>query len=62
MNEPLMDEDLRVFVGRARRVAARAGSTHALWDAIFDAEAILSGKPAILPREQVEAILREVRE
>jgi hypothetical protein len=50
------DADLKSLVTRARQ-CAQPGDT--LWDAIFDAEAILRGERSILSREEVEAELTE---
>lgn len=51
------DDKLRAGIKVARREAQAAGPMHALWDTIHDAEAILEGRPSILPRAEVEAIL-----
>ena len=44
-----------------RGLAARVGPQHAWWDLIFDAEAMLEGRPTTLPyHEVVAAIEREM--
>lgn len=53
----MADEELRALVNRARRIAAAVGPQ--LWDVIFDAEAALSGRPSIVPREDIEQELLE---
>lgn len=48
---------LRAGIQRARAVAAPVGPLHGLWDVIFDAEALLEGKPTQLsgPPDHVRA-------
>ena len=41
--------------GRARRV----GPQHALWDLIFDCEALLNGERTLLKRADIEAMVRQ---
>lgn len=50
----MTDDELRSYIKRARRVAARYGTLHPLWDTILDAEAILAGKQSLSPRHVVE--------
>lgn len=50
----MTDEWLQHCINEARKTAASVGSMHALWDLIFDAEAILKGEQSLLPREIVE--------
>lgn len=55
-----MNEEQRAGLAarvKAWRVAAAKGGTlHGLWDCIFDAEALLEGKPAICTADQLIAI------
>ena len=52
----MTDDQLRDKIKKARSIVNSAAcSLHGLWDVIFDAEAILAGKPSILSREEVEA-------
>ena len=55
----MTDRELIEAINAARQKAAKVGSMHAMWDVIFDAEAILCGKPATLSRVQVEKKLSE---
>jgi hypothetical protein len=51
---------LRAAVQRARPIAARVGPTHAAWDCILDAEALLAGKQTLLagtPQDVASACL-----
>ncbi|WP_164712226.1 hypothetical protein [Methylobacterium currus] len=42
------EKALRAVLPKARSAAARVGAMHGSWDAIFDAEALLAGKPTLL--------------
>ena len=58
----IANEELRDAIMILRQRAQRVGPQHALWDVIFDAEALIEGKPTILPREEIVALVeREVR-
>ena len=48
-----------VKAARAKLYRSRAGSLHAMWDTIFDAEQILEGKPASVARDDIERYLHE---
>ena len=58
----MTDDELNSYVKRARRVAARYGPLHWLWDTIFDAEAILKGRRSLLPLDVIEQQFRESEE
>lgn len=53
------DIRLQKMIKLARSYIHEIGPMHALWDVIFDAEAILAGKPSILSREVIEQILED---
>lgn len=55
----MTNAELKEAAQKARDEAARYGSMHGMWDVIFDAEAILQGKPSIAPRDAVERLLTE---
>jgi len=55
----MTDDELRDYARRGRNLAAAVGPSHGQWDTIFDAEAILAGRPAMLDRATVERLLRE---
>ena len=50
----LTDDQLKAFIKAARQQAAPVGPGHALWDLIFDAEALLVGGQTLLSRRQIE--------
>jgi len=52
------DDELKAFIKAARQQAAPVGPGHALWDLIFDAEAMLVGGQTLLGREQIEQQIR----
>ena len=54
----LTDDQLKAFIKEARKRAAPVGPLHALWDLIFDAEALLVGGQTLLSREQIEQQIR----
>jgi hypothetical protein len=54
----LTDDELKAFIKAARQRAAPVGPGHALWDLIFDAEALLVGGQTLLGREQIEQQIR----
>lgn len=54
------DEEMRRLIMVARKQATLVGSAHSNWDIISDAQSILSGKPSILGREKVEALLQKI--
>jgi hypothetical protein len=45
---------LRAVLPKARSIAARGGTMHGAWDAIFDAEALLAGQKTLLRFETRE--------
>ena len=53
----MTDDELRSAVARARFAASKVGTMHTLWETIFDAEAHLLGKPAVLDRPTTERLL-----
>ena len=56
---------LQAAIVEGRRKAARQGNMHALWDTIFDAEAVLAGRETQLkgaPREVAEQCLNILRQ
>lgn len=55
----MTDDQMRVAIKAAREVAQSVGPMHALWDTIFDAEAILAGRPSLLKRDDIERILNK---
>lgn len=55
----MTDQQMRTLILQARAKAAPVGAMHALWDTIFDAEAILAGQPSLLSRDVVERQLIE---
>ena len=57
MRNDLTDDELRDAILIMRQRTARAGMMHALWDTILDAEALLAGRPTLLPREDVIRIV-----
>lgn len=46
-------KELQAKVEEWRAESEPVGPQHALWEAIFDAEALLAGRPAFLPVEQL---------
>lgn len=49
--------------GRCRVIAARVGPLHGMWDAIFDAQALLAGGKTLLsgsPREIYKSLMRSL--
>ena len=54
----LTDDQLKAFIKAARQRAAPVGPLHALWDLIFDAEALLVGGQTLLSCEQIERQIR----
>lgn len=55
----MTDAELKRCADNARVVASPVGPMHAWWDAIFDAEAILAGKPSIVSRAELEEFFEE---
>jgi len=53
-------KELKAFIKAARKRAAPVGPGHALWDLIFDAEALLVGGQTLLSREQIEHQIRSM--
>lgn len=49
-------EELVRRVAAWRKAASAGGTLHGLWECIFDAEALLAGKKALLTVEQLLAI------
>lgn len=43
-----IEKALREVLPKARSAAAKVGTMHPSWDAIFDAEALLAGKETLL--------------
>ena len=54
----MTDDELKAFIKAARQRAAPVGPLHALWDLIFDAEALLVGGKTLLSRKQIEQQIR----
>lgn len=50
----MTDEELRDAIKIMRQRARRVGTQHALWDVIFDCEALLVGGMTAVPREDIE--------
>lgn len=53
--------EIRTLIYDARNRAMKYGTMHPLWDAIFDAEALLEGGPTLIPyrtRESIEELKR----
>ena len=51
----LAERELKVMILRARkRAGAEGGAQHAWWDDIFDAEALLDGRPMLIPRDYAQ--------
>jgi hypothetical protein len=55
----MTDDELKAAIHAARGIAGKVGPMHARWDTIFDAEAILQGKPSMLKRPVIEKMLVE---
>ena len=53
------DERMREIAARMREAATKVGTTSALWDVVFDAEAILTGEVSWSDRKMVERSLQE---
>jgi len=53
------DEGMREIAARMREAATKVGTMSALWDAVFDAEAILTGEVSWADRNTVERSLEE---
>jgi len=53
------DERMREIAARMREAATKVGKTSALWDVVFDAEAILTGEVSWADRKTVERSLEE---
>jgi len=53
------DERMREIAARMREAATKVGTTSALWDVVFDAEAILTGEVSWADRKTVERSLEE---
>ena len=51
------DERMREIAARMREAATKVGTTSALWDVVFDAEAILTGEVSWADRKTVERSL-----
>jgi hypothetical protein len=60
VGDPVTDEALRAAIRAGRTVAAKAGTMHGSWDAIFDGEALLEGKPTLLRFETREEGVRVI--
>jgi hypothetical protein len=56
----MTDEELAQCCKQCREILGqfRRGTLHSWWDSIFDAEAIIRGKPSLLPRASVESFFR----
>jgi hypothetical protein len=37
-----------------RKTASKVGSLHALWDVIFDIDALVQSRQTLVPREEIE--------
>ena len=53
------DEGMREIAARMREAATKVGTMSALWDVVFDAEAILTGEVSWADRKMVERSLEE---
>ena len=53
----MTDERMREIAARMREAATKVGTTSALWDVVFDAEAILTGEVSWADRKMVERSL-----
>ena len=53
------DERMREIAARMREAATKVGTMSALWDVVFDAEAILTGEVSWADRKTVEHSLEE---
>ena len=53
------DERMREIAARMREAAMKVGTMSALWDVVFDAEAILTGEVSWADRKAVERSLEE---
>lgn len=58
----MTDDEIREAIRKARSIAAPVGPMHSYWDVIFDAEALLEGKPTIVSRAVIEDELREIEQ
>lgn len=58
----MTDEEMRGLIQTARAIAAKVGPMHSAWDTIADAEAMLDGKPMLVPvgRTTMERWLCEI--
>ena len=50
----MTDDEIRDAIKIMRQRAIRAGPMHALWDLIFDCEALLKDQQTLVPRKQIE--------
>jgi hypothetical protein len=55
--DTMTDDEIRQHIKRLRMTAEAIGAQHALWELIFDAEALLSGRRTLLPRQYIEQML-----
>lgn len=54
-------EKLRRKIKEWRAIAEPVGPQHALWDTIFDAEALLVGRVTLVPAEKVLALVEDTQ-
>lgn len=57
----MTNDELLQWAAEARKVARLGGPQHALWDLIFEAEALASGERTLLNREMVERDIEKLR-
>ena len=55
----MTDDELRAAIIAMRKVAQPVGTLHGWWDTIFDCEALLKGGKTLVPRDQIEASVRD---
>ena len=55
----MTDDQLRIALRATRRRIVGAGKQHAMWDVVFDGEALLDNKPTLLTRRDVETLLAQ---
>ena len=55
-------ERIRELIPRCREIAQEVGPLHALWEAIFDGEALLVGKTPLFLPGSAEDVAKQVRE
>ena len=55
----MTDDELKDAVSIMRQRAARAWGQHALWEVIFDVEALLKGEPTQMDRTVIIAEVEE---